>query len=230
MPQSWTTALSRYKYPVNLTSYERASEFPGFFTRSIPGDRASTMEFEDYFRASSAHSIEPYIEVAFWKLCGKKKRFEGRVNTLTDHLGGQGVTASELRCAVDRFLEKPTKPNLSVLRALLGIKADVLALALTFPAFVDPALFPMVDNNAARWVKRHHADFSRNSEHSLTPFRLNYTSLRYNDFENYLNWVYWCRETAEILTCRTDVEWRARDVEMAVFTTEREGLSLNPLP
>ena len=229
MPQSWITALSRYNYPVSLLDYKRAGEFPGYFTRDIPGDRGSTMEFEAYFRASSEHSIEPYVEVAFWKLCGKKKRFEARVNDLVDHLRGQGVTAPELRCAVNLFLEKPTKPNLSVLRALLEIKADVLALALTFPAFLDPVRFPMVDTNTARWAKEHHSAFSLNRGNRLTPFALNYSTLHYNDFDNYLNWVDWCRESAEILTDRTDIQWRARDVEMAVFATARQDLALNPL-
>ena len=230
MPQSWITALSRYSYPVRLSRYKRAEEFPGFFTQDIPGDRASTIEFENYFRASSDHRIEPYVEVAFWKLCGRKRRFEARVNDLVDHLRGQGVAAPELRCAVNLFLEKPTKTNLSVLRALLDIKTDVLALALTFPAFVDPVRYPMVDKNTAGWVKEHHSAFSLNRGNRLTRFALNYSVLHDNDFDNYVNWVYWCRETAEILTGRTDLKWRARDVEMAVFTAARQGLSLNPLP
>ena len=230
MPRTWITALSKYSYPVTLSDYKRAGEFPGYFTRDIPGDRGSTMEFEAYFRARSAHSIEPYVEVAFWKLCGRKKRFEARVNDLVDHLRREGVTAIELRRAVDLFLGRPTKANLSVLRALLDIKADVLALALTFPAFVDPVRFPMVDKNTAGWVKEHHSDFSLGRAYTLTPFALNYSSLHYNDFDNYLNWVHWCRETADLLTPRTDMEWRARDVEMAVFAAARQGLSLNPLP
>jgi len=230
MPQSWITALNRYNYPVSLAKYGRSGEFPGFFTRDIPGDRTSTIEFEDYFRESSEHSIEPYVEVAFWKLCGRKRRFEARVNDLVDHLWGQGVTASELRCAVDLFVAKPTKTNLSVMRALLGVKTPVLALALTYPAFVDPDRFPMVDTNTARWVSENAEICSRSAAKKLTRFEGGRSSVQDNDFDNYLNWVYWCRETAEILIARTDTPWRARDVEMAVFTAAREGLSLNPLP
>ncbi len=229
MPRTWTTALSRYYYPVDLSAYKRAGECPGFFTRDIAGDRASTIEFEDYFRANSEHSIEPYVEVAFWKLCGEKKRFEARVSDLADHLRGQGVTASELRRAVDLFVDKPTKVNLSVLRALLGIKTPVLALALTFPAFVGPDRFPMVDTNTARWISENSEEHSAGGGKELTGFEFGYSSLRYNDFDNYLNWVEWCRESAEILTAKTNMEWRARDVEMAVFTAAREGLSLKPL-
>lgn len=230
VPQSWITALRKYRYRVRVTDYGRANDFPGFFTQDIAGDRKSTIEFEDYFRANSEHSIEPYVEVAFWKLCGEKKRFEARVNDLAEHLRGQRVTASELRRAADLFLDKPTKVNLSVLRALLGIKNPVLALALTYPAFVDPARFPMVDTNTARWVSRNSEIHSQGRAKKLTPFKRGRSSLQDNDFDNYLNWVHWCRETAGILTGKTDMTWRARDVEMAVFTAARKDLSLNPLP
>ena len=84
----------------------------------------------------------------------------------------------------------------------------------------------MVDRNIARWVKEHHSDFSLNRGSRLTPFKLNYSSLRYNNFDNYLHWVRWCRDTAGILTDRTSMQRRARDVEIAVFTAAREGLSL----
>jgi hypothetical protein len=229
MPQSWITALNAYEYPVRLPEYRRSGEFPGFFTRDIVGDRASTMEFEDYFRANSDKQIEPYFEVVFWKLYSQPMVRQGTTSRIVDHVKEQGVEASELRCAVDLFVQKPTKANLSVLRALLGIKTDVLALALTFSAFFDPRSYPMMDTKTARWVKEHHSHLSANRRNRLTPFKLNYSSLRYNDFDNYLNWVDWCRESDEILTTRTGMRWRARDVEMAVFAAAREGLSLNPL-
>lgn len=230
MPDTWTRALNDYNYRVRLPDYKRSREFPGYFTRGIPGDRASTIDFEDYFRASSELSIGPWVEVAFWKLCGQKRRFEARVDQLVDHLREQGVTASELRGAVDLFIAKPTKVNLSVMRALLGIKAPVLALALTYPAFVDPDQFPMVDTNTARWVSANAETYSKSAAKKLTPFDGGRSSLHDNDFDSYLNWVQWCRETAANLTTRTGTRWRARDVEMAVFTAAREGLSLNPLP
>lgn len=230
MPDTWTRALNDYSYPVSLPDYKRSREFPDYFTRRIPGDRASTIDFEDYFRAGSEHSIKPWIEVAFWKLCGRKKRFEARVDSLADHLRDQGVTASELCCAVDLFAAKPIKTNLSVLRALLGIKAPVLALALTYPAFVCPDQFPMVDTNTARWVSENYENHNRSRETQLTPFDIGRGVVRDSHFDSYLNWVHWCRETAKTLTARTHMDWRARDVEMAVFTAAREGLSLNRLP
>ena len=229
MPQSWTKALDSYDYPVSLPDYKHAGLFPGFFSQVIPGDPASTSEFEDYFRAKSNHCIEAYFEVAFWVLCGRSKRFEASVDRIVDHLLNKGVQAAQLRAAIDDFAIAPTTRTLTALRSLLGITADVLTVALTFPVFVDPSQYPMVDMKAARWVTANYVGHSRDRTFPLTRFKFGSTSLHYNDFDNYLNWVHWCRESAEILTDRTGMEWRARDVEMAVFAAARQGLTLNPL-
>jgi hypothetical protein len=230
VPQSWIKALSAYNYPVDLSAYKRAGEFPGFFTQEIAGDRGSTIEFEDYFRARSGRLVEPYFEVVFWKLYRMKHARDEGTQRIVDYITKYEVDAADLRSAVKRFVEQPSVPNLSIIRALLGIKTQALAVALTFPAFVDPVRFPMVDRQTAKWVRlnlRAHNDGRRNA---LTAFQSRDRGLRYDDFDSYLNWVAWCNETAYLLTHRTDVRWRARDVEMAVFAAARQGLSLNPLP
>jgi len=229
VPETWTKALSDYEYPVRLSDYNRADQFPDHFIHSIPGNRTSTIEFEDRFRADSGNRVEPYFEVVFWKLYSRANWRQKGTDGVVDHVLQAGVTAPDLRTAIDSFVEKPTEPNLSVLRALLGIKTQVLAVALTFPAFVDPVGYPMIDRQTARWITDNHAIHNRNRRNLLTPFQCGYTSLRYNDFPNYLKWVRWCREVADVLTDRTDMEWRARDIDMAVFTAAREGLSLNVL-
>jgi hypothetical protein len=231
MPETWTRAVNAYNYPVTLSDYGKASEFPNHFMRTIAGDRTSTIEFENYFRANYSDSVEPYLEVVFWKLYSQRKRFGfEKTDRIVDNVLQEGVTATELRGAIDLFVEKPTKANLSVLRARLGLKSPVLAVALTFPAFVDPFRFPMVDMQTARWITSNHPNHNQNRRSLLTPFKFGYPSLQDNDFPNYINWVAWCREIAHALTDATNIVWRARDVEMAVFTAARQSLPLNPLP
>lgn len=230
MPETWAKALKAYDYPARLSDYRRATEFPGYFNQDIAGHRDSTIDFENYFRAYSDRLVEPYLEAVFWKLYSQGGRGQRTVDRIVDHVLEERVTAPDLNSAIELFLEGPTRTNLSVLRALLGIKTDVLVVALTFPAFADPARFPMVDHKTARWVTSHHFEQSRDRHNRLSPFKLNYTSLRYNEFDNYLNWVDWCREVAEVLTDKTEMQWRARDVEMAVWTAARQDLPLNPLP
>jgi hypothetical protein len=230
MPRSWTTALNRYSYPVRLSDYKRAGEFPGFFTREISGDPTSTIEFEDYFRANYDRKVEPYFEVVFWKLYKFPLVRQGTTSRIADSVSEEAVEARELCCAVDLFVEKPSRANAAVMRALLGLKTAVLATVLTFPAFVDPTRYPMIDRRTASWVDSNCASQSRNRATRLRPFNLGMGVVGDSHFDSYVSWVDWCRETAEILTARRGMPWRARDVEMAVFTAARERLSLNPLP
>lgn len=229
MPQSWVRALNSYNYPVRLSEYKRAGDFRGFFTRDILGHRASTMEFEDYFRASYDKRLEPYFEIVFWKLYKFPLVRQGTTRRIADFVFEQGVKAAELHRAVDLFVEKPTRANLAVMRALLGLKAAVLGTALTFPAFVDPGRFPMIDRRTATWVDSNHTAHSENRSATLSPFNVGSGVVRDSHFDSYMSWVRWCREVAKTLSAETGTPWRARDVEMAVFTAAREKLSLNPL-
>jgi hypothetical protein len=54
-----------------------------------------------------------------------------------------------------------------------------MAVALTFPAFIDPNHFPMVDMQIAKWQTANYADYNRKRRNALTPSNLQYTSLRF---------------------------------------------------
>jgi len=104
-----------------------------------------------------------------------------------------------------------------------------MTISLTLVSFASPENFPMVDNQVAKWVNEKLDLFNKKSQNKLTNFNLKYTSLRTDDFENYLNWIQWCNEVAEVLSNKTKFKWRSRDVEMAVFTSQRTGIKLNAL-
>jgi len=65
VPETWAKALADYNYRAELSCYHQADRFPDHFLRTIPGDRASTIEFENYFRMNSKGLVEPYFEVVF---------------------------------------------------------------------------------------------------------------------------------------------------------------------
>ena len=81
----------------------------------------------------------------------------------------------------------------------------------------------MIDNVTAKWVNMYMERQNEYTQAKLTRFSRNYTSLRYNDFENYLNWVKWCNKIADKLSSQTDLKWRPRDVEMVIFTDYRNN-------
>jgi len=224
----WIKALNSYSYPVNLSCYENSNRFPNYFEMDITGDRDSTIAFENYFRKNARRSIEVYFEVVFWKLYSQKQFRQRGTTRIINHVLNKKIRPESLYDAIADFVETPSKQNLKNIRELLGMKSKVLAIALTFPAFLNPEKYPMVDNNVARWVNDF-IRYNRDKQVRLTQFTLNYTSLQDNDFQNYLNWIGWCNEMAENLTDKTSIEWRPRDVEMAIFTAKRKKLKLNIL-
>lgn len=230
MPHTWIQALNSYLYPVKLSDYERAQEFPEFFVLHINGDRGSTIAFENHFIETAPHNIEAFFEVVFWKLYSQSGRRQNGTNRIVDFVQQNGITSQQLWDAVRNFIEVQNIANLIHIRCLLGLKSDVLAVPLTLPAFVNSQLFPMIDNQVAKWVNHNIATHNHNRINQLTLFTMNYTSLRDNDFHNYLNWIAWCREMAQVLTELTGDEWRSRDIEMAVFTAQRTNMNLNVLP
>lgn len=230
MPETWIQALRNFSYRVNLRSYERAREFPGLFEMEIEGDRVSTIAFETHYAENAPHNMGAFFEVVFWKLYSQGGRRQTGTNRIVDYVQRNGTTPEQLWDAVICFVNIQNIPNLQNIRRLIGLRTDVLAVPLTFPALANPELIPMIDKQVAKWVNRNFALHNQNRVNQLTPFGMNYTSLRDNDFPNYLHWVAWCQECAQKLTDITRNGWRARDIEMAVFTAQRTGLILNVLP
>jgi len=231
MPGSWTRALNLYCYPVDLGSYHRSHEFPGFFGILIAGDRSSTVAFENHFRETAPNHIAAFFEVVFWKLYSQPGRRDGKTDSVINHVRENNILPNNFWEAVLKFIEDPYTDNLRNLRSKLGFTAPVIATTLTIPALACPDKFPMVDTQVAKWVNGHFDRHNIDRVNKLTPFNYNGKGvLRDNDFNNYLNWVAWCREISEIMAHLTSENWRPRDVEMAVFTAQRNNLLLNPLP
>ena len=230
MPNSWSEALNSYCYPVDLRKYRRAYKFPGFFNGNILGDRNSTIEFENHYQATASNNIAAYFEVVYWKLYSQPQHRKKATNRIVDFIQGSGITSRQLWDAIQQFLRIPSSPNLDKIRKLLGISTEVLAVPLTLCALADPQEFPMIDNQVADWVNSNASNHNVNRRRKLTLFIKGNTSLRDKDFLNYLNWVAWCQEVTQVLNGFTREKWRARDVEMAVFTAQRNGMVLNVLP
>jgi hypothetical protein len=190
MPQTWLAALEAYKYPVELPKYERASEFPGFFERDICGNKGSTIEFEDYFRAKAPTTIKVWYEVAFWKLYRQGRK---TVTRMVKHTREYMVSAQSLWEATQDFVKAPDRPNFIKLRSLLG-QSYGMALPLTFVAFTAPDQFPMVDKKVALWVKKNGQEHSTYRDNKLVDFKSyntrGATYFRDTDFESYLKWVW----------------------------------------
>ena len=205
MPNSWLSALDYYAYPVDLNDFTGRDRFPNYFHLKVLGDRKSTIQFEEYFRENAEKNIAVFIEVIYWKLYSQSRIRNKTTNRIADHFINYEIDPHYLYSQVLEFSKTPSKHNLVQLRTSLGFKTDVIAIALTFPAFINPVNIPMVDNQVARWVNDNYERHNIGKKNKLTTFNMNYTSLRDNDFANYLNWVCWCKEMSYLLTKKTDV-------------------------
>jgi len=222
VPETWVNALKKYSYRVNLAEYESARNFPNFFNRQINGDRDSTMLFEDYFRAN-IQKIEVWYEVTFWKLFSQKRWRDNRTTELVQRLCPESkVTTRKLIPTLKSFIDDPDKNSFDRLRKLF-FKSSVIATTATFPAFFDPDNFPMVDTRIARWVNSQLHVHNAKNPHAPQLTRSQYspdkaTALTMTDFMFYIDWINWIRYMSDRLSKLTKTKWRARDVEMAVFT------------
>ena len=224
MPNTWTDSLRAYRYPVDLREFEDAKEYPGWFNFNSPvGDRERTMEFEAHFRKHANEAIEPWLEVVYWKMYSQPAtRGNTAARRMAAHFRENVVTPQALWNACIRYIEHPTRLHFESIRTLLGLASGSIAVAATFPAFIRPDLYPMVDTRVAKWVG--HCMAIHNAADASGPqlIRPHFVDskrkvLAMDDFPFVEKWVIWCRHTARKLSARTSIEWRARDVEMAVF-------------
>jgi hypothetical protein len=223
MPQSWIHALNAYRYPVKLSDFSNAGNYPGWFENETgSGDRDATEAFEDRFRKLAPQSIEAWIEVVFWKLHSMPLVRNGTTRQVAEHFVALGITADRVYTACLAYTERPDRPHFDTFRQLFGFRTESIAVVATFPAFLRPKDYPMADRRTAKWVQvelNAHNAMDVAGPHLITPPFLNRhgTVLTMADFEYMQSWVAWCRRMARRLSEQTNRQWRARDVEMAVF-------------
>jgi hypothetical protein len=234
MPVTWQNALAAYNYPVCLHTYNNAGAYPGWFRFGPLDDRNTTMAFEDHFRRYSSVNIEAWLEVVYWKLFSQRGRSDLRTTAVANSIRTPPGVLQQLNDACADYMAKPSWTLLNKIRSTLGFRAPVVAVAATFPAFLNPCLFPMVDTRVARWAQAyghaHNANDPRGPQLIMPRYPNNgRTVLTGQDYPFVESWTDWCRHTAAKLSAKSPMAWRARDVEMAVFTAWGKSLTLKPV-
>ena len=226
--ETWARALDQYRYRVDLTRFTGADEHPSWFDLDTKlGDRLKTIEFEDRFREQAQHRLAVWGEVAFWKLYTMPHVRDGTTQRVLD----VRVRPDELWSACMDYIEVGSRKAFSTFRSKLFASRGV-ATAATFPAFICPERFPMVDTQITRWALEngHLHGYSGIGGPDLEQVpALKAGVLKESHWPFIESWIAWCRFTAGKLNRRTGCAWRARDVEMAVFTAQRFDLRLTPL-
>ncbi len=206
---------------------------PWFEFELASGNRDETARFEARFRKFGPEFVEAWYEVIYWKLASTRRLGESRAERIIRDLRGFKPIAPEMWAACSEFAENGSRKLFERLQAALFIVSGGIPMAATFPAFMRPDRFSMVDRQIAKWVLRyrqaHPANFQ--SEDLVAPSESfvhgRKTTLTVSgDWNFYSSWIDWCQASARILSDRTGFEWRARDVEMAAFNN---AMSRSPL-
>ncbi len=228
---AWRAALGRYSYTVNLASFQNRRLFASkwFPANLYLGDRAGTANFEARFRKEGKNHLEAWYEVVFWKMYSQKGRRDDRTNKIINRVVEKKTKAPELWEACALFVKEFSKKPFETFQTLL-IRSKAMPVVATFPAFMNPDDFPMVDSRIVRWVDRF-LDASSGSRTFPPLIRLtrNAGTIYTHQWDFYENWVSWCRRYAKALAEETNCHWRARDVEMAAFQNADEEKLLEPI-
>ncbi len=223
MPHTWLRALEAYRYLVKLADFADAANYPGWFQySSVPGDRDSTASFENHFRDHAQTSTKAWLEVVYWKLYSQPQHRDRITRRVANHFTHESVAPSDLYHACAAYIGMPVRENFDAFRRLFGFTTPAIAIAATFPAFLMPQTYPMVDTRIAKWVgaclTEHNVIDPAGPQLCAAPFlKSRRTNLTMADFAFMRSWTAWCNYTATKLSAKTDRAWRARDVEMAVF-------------
>ena len=229
MPDTWKQALGEYRYPVDLRQFAGASEYPGWFELNIdPGDPLQTTGFETRFREQARHHLEAWGEVVFWKLY----KMPPARNSATRRVLDSGARPADLWSSCMDYVANPNLESFEAFRSMLF--REGVATAATFPAFIRPDQFPMVDTQTARWAGRngrmHRYSTGGGPDLERVPALSGGDVLDDSHWEFVESWIAWCRFSAWKVSQRTQRTWRARDVDMAVFSAQRgDGPALEPL-
>lgn len=236
MPETWTDALNLYRYPADLRTFKEADLFPGFFQRNIDiGDRKQTIDFENHFRRHAEIKVAVWSEVVYWKYYSQNRR-EYKTIEVIEKI--EDILPCNLLKECNNFICKPSKETFNNFRKLFNFKTTAIATVATFPSFLDPDNFPMVDTRIAKWIGKFGQALNLSDQSAPRIILPEYylakksTVLTMKDYTFFESWTYWCRHMAKKLTQQTSMKWRARDVEMAVFTAadSKKPLKLNLLP
>jgi len=220
-----------YNWGVDLKTYQHSTEYPNNFDDLI-GPK-NIMEFENkFYKAISAlGGYEVAGEVCYWKNYGTATGRNRITKNLLEHLQLQ-INWHGFAASVKNVSGYPTYENFLALRKACN-QVRGFATPITFISFYNPVLYPMVDKHIADWWKsckvafgyKDHPVFSqRKNDGWIQTYSTNDSQ---QNWAAYLAWKSFCNDYTERIKVAFNIEWRARDVEMAVWMAWKNNVSLD---
>jgi hypothetical protein len=225
----WECARRSYNWRVDLRRFADAPNYPENFDRVIEPE--ATPKFETDFRddVDDVGNERAYVragEVCFWKNWGIPPAAKNLTQNLLKHLSDKKNWSSF--CQWLQTLSKAEKPSWDNFQhfqeACCNMKAG-FANPITFLSFYNAIEYPMADKVVAGWWGEHKERHGYHGYKDHPAFKVNkVVPPTPGNWEAYLAWKRFCCDYAGRLNRtgnRIWREWRARDVEMAVWQAQR---------
>jgi len=218
---------------VNLNLFKKAKKYPGYFNRVITP--ANVIEFENAFRKTISETglFEVAGEVCFWK---NYSNFQSRNRITLKLLTHLQIPMNWISFTqtIERLSNQSSYNNFITFRDTCN-QPRGFATPLTFLAFYNPTEYPMVDKHIAYWWVENKAHYGYESSPIFSQrgdgwVQTYTTSQNKQNWVAYISWTEFCRDYARRVTKKCKENWRARDVEMAVWEAQKHNISLNVLP
>lgn len=233
MCNNWDKAYSKYSWTVDLKHFSKAAGCPGYFNRVITS--ADVMTFENKFRTAvdGNGSFEIAGEVCFWKNYGSAKARNRVTQELLTHLRDP-VKWGRFVQAIKQVSSNPSYDHFVALRDACN-QPRGFATPITFLVFYKPTEYPMIDKHIANWWAENRAeygyggspDFSQRNDGWIQTYTILQNKQNWNA---YIAWKKFCNDYATRIAKNCEWNWRARDVEMAIWEAYKNSISLEVLP
>ena len=220
----WIAIHNKYNWTVDLSDFRWSRNYPGYFDRIIK----NPLELEDKLReaVNSSSSLATIGEVCFWKNYGNSQSRDTLTLRLLEHLQrcDNGNTFTR---AVKELSYTPSWSKFIALQRACN-QLSGFATPLTFLSFYNPLKFPMVDKHIAYWWAANKSVHGYDDAPVFSQIYDGWIQPIPQSWEAYDCWTDFCCYYAKSMkSC--GVDWRARDIEMAVWEAQKRRISLQRL-
>lgn len=233
MCNNWGKAYSKYSWTADLRHFNKSQQYPGYFNCIITP--ADVVIFENKFRAAidGNDSFEIAGEVCFWKNYGNAQARNRVTQELLTYLRDP-VNWNKFIQAIKKISSNPSYNNFIGIRNACN-QPRGFATPITFLAFYKPTEYPMVDKHIANWwdanrAKYGYGDSPKFSQRNDGWIQTCTISQKKQNWNSYIAWKNYCVDYATRIAKNCRWNWRARDVEMAVWEAYKNIISLEVLP
>ncbi|MCW3982536.1 MAG: hypothetical protein NWE96_00910 [Candidatus Bathyarchaeota archaeon] len=224
--ESWSKSREKYDWTVDLSNYPLRDAYKDFFNQLITNK--NTSEFEEKFRSSlNTNTFAVTGEVCYWKNYGSHTSRDKLTNSLLKLLEDKN-NWNEFKSRLIQLSSNPTYKNIEHFRIACG-QPNGFATPVTFLSFYNPTLFPMVDKIIGKWWNRNKSNYWKTSASSFLQRSDGWLGLNEQNWNTYLEWTNFCRKYSSLLSLKSGMQWRARDVEIAVWEAEKRDFKLDRL-